>query len=202
MLRIPILRWGQPYSSLDEDDVVHFITGETLAKVSQANTGLLARDIRHAQRASECLREIPANDLVEMMKKAGEYYLNDTLPLGDGEQSPDDFARQQSATTGLPEHMCKANMHKNHFVLSHMGQMLDALTRGLDLDILTRGYGVEDRGVFGRDGRFAGGRRPHLRRLRRSVPPPRAAPAEQDEHGAERDCEVGHGFSDARWFVS
>lgn len=147
MLRIPILRWGQPYSSLDEDDVVHFITGETLAKVSQANTGLLARDIRHAQRARECLREIPANDLVEMMKKAGEYYLNDTLPLGDGEQSPDDFARQQSATTGLPEHMCKANMHKNHFVLSHMGQMLDALTRGLDLDILTRGYGVEDRGV-------------------------------------------------------
>ena len=130
MLRIPILRWGQPYSSLDEDDVVHFITGETLAKVSQANTGLLARDIRHAQRARECLREIPANDLVEMMKKAGEYYLNDTLPLGDGEQSPDDFARQQSATTGLPEHMCKANMHKNHFVLSHMGQMLDALTRG------------------------------------------------------------------------
>ena len=68
MLRIPILRWGQPYNSLDEDEVVHFITGETLAKVSQANTGLLARDIRLAPRAREKLREIPTAQLVEMMK--------------------------------------------------------------------------------------------------------------------------------------
>ncbi|MCH2373923.1 MAG: aldehyde dehydrogenase family protein [Planctomycetes bacterium] len=147
MLRIPILRWGQPYNSLDEDEVVHFITGETLAKVSQANTGLLARDIRLAPRAREKLREIPTAQLVEMMKAAGEYYMSDTLPMGDSAQTPDDFARQQSATTGLPEHMCKGNMKKNHFVLSNMSQMLDALTRGLPLDILTRGYGTEDRGV-------------------------------------------------------
>ena len=39
-------------------------------------------------------------------------------------------------------------MKKNHFVLSNMDQILDALTRGLDLDILTRGYGVESRGVM------------------------------------------------------
>ena len=53
----------------------------------------------------------------------------------------------QSATTGLPEHMCAANMKKNHFVLSHMGDILEALTRGLPFDVLTRGYGVEHRGV-------------------------------------------------------
>jgi acyl-CoA reductase-like NAD-dependent aldehyde dehydrogenase len=82
-----------------------------------------------------------------MMKRAAELFLKGTLPLGDGAQSPGDFARQQSATTGLPEHMCKANMQKNHFVLSHMGEILDALTRGLDLEILSRGYGVESRGV-------------------------------------------------------
>ena len=46
MLNLPILRWGQPYTSLEQDTVVHFITGETLAKVSQANTGLLGRDMR------------------------------------------------------------------------------------------------------------------------------------------------------------
>ena len=147
MLHIPILRWGQPYTSLDEDEVIHFVTGETLAKVSQANTGLLARDIRRASRARDSLREIPPAELSEMLQKAGEYYLRDTLTMGDSEQSPEDFARQQSATTGLPEHMCKANMAKNHFVLSHMDQMLDALTRGLDLEILSRGYGIEERGV-------------------------------------------------------
>jgi hypothetical protein len=44
--------------------------------------------------------------------------------------------------------MSKANMKKNHFVLSNMDKILDALTRGLDLNILTRGYGVESRGVM------------------------------------------------------
>ena len=39
--------------------------------------------------------------------------------------------------------MCKANMAKNHFVLSNMDKVLDCLTRGLELEILTRGYGVE-----------------------------------------------------------
>ena len=129
MLNLPILRWGQPYTSLEQDTVAHFITGETLAKVSQANTGLLGRDMRQAHRAREVLTAIPIADLIEMMKKAGDLYLNAALPMGDGEQSPDDFARQQSASTGLPEHMCKANMKKNHFVLSNMDQILDALTR-------------------------------------------------------------------------
>src|SRR5205823_9877767 len=37
---------------------------------------------------------------------------------------------------------------KNHFVLTHMDQMLDALTRGLPSNVLTRGYGVESRGII------------------------------------------------------
>jgi hypothetical protein len=59
VLNIPILRWGQPYTSLESDDVKHFLTGETLAKVSQANTGLLSRDMRLALRARQVLTEIP-----------------------------------------------------------------------------------------------------------------------------------------------
>src|SRR6266853_705981 len=148
MLNIPVLRWGRPYTSLEVDNVIHFSTGETLAKVSQANPGLLAKDIRQAQRARDVLCEIPIRDLVSMMKKAAGLYKDATLPMGDSEQSPADFARQQSASTGLPEHMCKANMAKNHFVLSNMDRILDCLTRGLDLEILSRGYGVESRCVI------------------------------------------------------
>lgn len=147
MVNIPVLRWGQPYTSLELDSVIHFVTGETLAKVSQANPGLLAKDMRNAQRARDVLREVSCRELVATMKKAANLYKDATLPMGDGVQSPDDFARQQSASTGLPEHMCKANMTKNHFVLSNMDRILDSLTRGLDLEILTRGYGVEPRGV-------------------------------------------------------
>jgi acyl-CoA reductase-like NAD-dependent aldehyde dehydrogenase len=148
MLSLPILRWGCPYTSLDHDTVVHFMTGEKLACVSQANTGLIGRDMREAGRARQILTEIPITELIGMMKKAADLYLNGTLPMGDGEQSPEDFTRQQSASTGLPEHMCRANMKKNHFVLSSMDQILNALTRGLNLEILTRGFGVEQRGVM------------------------------------------------------
>src|ERR1041384_6787488 len=107
MVKIPVLRWGQPYESLEFDKVVHFNTGETLAHVSQAIPGMLAKDMKKAQRARDVLREIPCRELVQMMKRAGDLYRDGNLQIGDGEQSPDDFARQQSASTGLPEHMCK-----------------------------------------------------------------------------------------------
>src|SRR2546428_1792435 len=147
MPHIPISRWGEPYKSLDLDKVVHFATGEVLAEVSRANGGLVERDMRHAQRAREALREIPIKQLLQMAKKAGELFASAELPLGDGTQTPDDFVKMQSATTGLPEHMCRFNMEKNQFVLAEMERILDALTRGLDMSVLSRGFGVEPRGV-------------------------------------------------------
>jgi acyl-CoA reductase-like NAD-dependent aldehyde dehydrogenase len=147
MIHIPVLRWGEPYKSMDVDKVAHFQTGEPLAEVSRANAGLVERDMRHAKRARDVLREIPIAELIRMVKKAADLYTSAELPLGDGTQTPDQFARMQSATTGLPEHMCRFNMKKNHFVLNEMEKILDSLTRGLDLNILTRGYGVEKRGV-------------------------------------------------------
>jgi acyl-CoA reductase-like NAD-dependent aldehyde dehydrogenase len=147
MLHIPVSRWGEPYKSLDVDQVVHFATGETLAEVSRANGGLIERDMRHARRARDVLREVPIPQLMQMVKKAADLYTQGELPLGDGTQTPEQFVRMQSATTGLPEHMCRFNMKKNHFVLNQMERILDALTRGLDLNVLSRGYGVEARGV-------------------------------------------------------
>jgi acyl-CoA reductase-like NAD-dependent aldehyde dehydrogenase len=147
MLHIPISRWGEPYKSLEVDSVVHFATGETLAEVSRADAAIVQRDMRQARRARDVLREIPVKDILQMVKKAADLYTKAELPLGDGSQTPEQFVRMQSATTGLPEHMCRFNMEKNHFVLNRMDQILDALTRGLDLDILSRGYGVEARGV-------------------------------------------------------
>src|SRR4051812_11475219 len=148
VLEIPVIRWGQPYESLEKQDVVHFETGETLATVHQANGGIVKMDMRKAQRARDVLREFSIPELVAMVGKAADLYLNAALPLGDGTQTPAEFCRMQSATTGLPEHMCAANMKKNAFVLTHMDQILDALTRGLPYEILTRGFGDESRGVI------------------------------------------------------
>ena len=146
MINIPVLRWGQPYTSIDVDRVAHFATGEPIASVSRANGGLIQRDMRKAARAREVLREIPIDDLISRAGQAGELYMNATLPMGDGSQSPEEFVRAQSATTGLPERMCRANMKKNAFVLAEMRRILTSLTRGLALDILSNGHG-EERGV-------------------------------------------------------
>jgi len=147
VLNIPVIRWGQPYQSLEVDEVRHFATGEPIAKVSQANGGIISRDMRQVKKARAVLRELPCSEIMQRLKQAADLYESGTLPIGDGSQSPDEFAHQQSASTGLPEHMCKANMAKNSFVLRNMPQILDCLTRGLDLNILTRGYGIESRGV-------------------------------------------------------
>jgi acyl-CoA reductase-like NAD-dependent aldehyde dehydrogenase len=146
MLHLPVLRWGHPYTSIDVDPVVHFATGEPIANVSRANGGLIHRDLRKAQRARDVLREIPIDELIARVGAAGTLYMDATLPIGDGTQSPDEFVRAQSATTGLPERMCRANMKKNAFVLAEMRAILTSLTRGLAFDILSSGHG-EERGV-------------------------------------------------------
>lgn len=147
MLHIPALRWGDPYKSLDAEKLVRFDTGEVIGEMSKIVGGLVERDMRFAQRARSVLCDITPSVLLEQCKRAGELYLEGTLEVGGEAQTPDDFVRLQSATTGLPYHLCRANMKKNHFVLSNMPKMLDALTRGLDSNILRKGYGVESRGV-------------------------------------------------------
>ena len=146
MLHLPVLRWGEPYTSMEVDEVVHFSTGEPIARVSRANGGLIQRDARKAHLAREALRQIPVDDLIARVGRAGELYMSATLPMGDGTQSPDEFVHAQSASTGLPERMCRANMKKNAFVLTEMRNILESLTRGLSLDVLATGHG-EERGV-------------------------------------------------------
>ncbi|QDT09600.1 aldehyde dehydrogenase family protein [Planctomycetes bacterium K23_9] len=148
MITLSPLRWGKPYESLDFHDVVHFDTGAPIAKVGQVGGGVVAKDLRKAYKAREALLKYSTGELIEMSIKAAELFENGTLSVGDSQQSVDDFVHQQSASTGLPEHMCRSNMVKNSFVLKNMGQILDCLTRGLDLSILSNGYGEEGRGVI------------------------------------------------------
>lgn len=148
MLEIPVIRWGKPYTSMEKAPVIHFETGEELAQMDQANGGLIKMDMRKAAKAREILLEFSIDELCEKAAKAAELFMTAELPLGNGTQTPEDFCNIQSATTGLPVHMCAGNMKKNAFVMQNMKDVLDALTRGLPFDILTKGYGMEDRGVM------------------------------------------------------
>ncbi len=148
MITLSPLRWGKPYESLDFNDVVHFDTGEPIARIGTVGGGIVGRDMRTAHQAREALLQLTIDDLIERCKQAAVLFESADLKVGDSMQSVTDFVHQQSASTGLPEHMCRSNMSKNSFVLSHIDQILDCLTRGLDLSILSRGYGEEGRGVI------------------------------------------------------
>ena len=102
MLDIPVIRWGKEYESLEKADVVHFNTGEPIASVSQANGGLVSRDMRKADLARKKLREFSCDDLIERVAKAADLFETETLAIGNGQQSPDEFVHHQSASTGLP----------------------------------------------------------------------------------------------------
>ena len=146
-MHLPAYRFGKPYESLERETLVHFLTGEKIAEVSQVGGAIVGRDLQKAGQARAALLAIDPEEIVERLQTAGNLYAHGTLTVGDSKQSPDDFVKQQSATTGLPESLCRANMQKNMFVLANMDRMLDALSRGLPPEIFWTGFGTEHRGV-------------------------------------------------------
>jgi acyl-CoA reductase-like NAD-dependent aldehyde dehydrogenase len=146
-MHLPAWRFGKPYESIERDTLVHFLTGEPVAEVSRVGGALVGRDLQKAHQARRALLALDPEDVVERLQTAGNLYANGTVTVGDTKQAPEDFVKQQSATTGLPESLCRANMQKNMFVLSNMDRILDALSRGLPTEILWKGFGVEQRGV-------------------------------------------------------
>ena len=147
MLHVPVLRAGVPYRSLDRVTLTEVGTGEPVAEVSQANRGLIARDLLGAAARQRNLREVPVSELLAICKRAGKLFVEGKLPL-DSEtgttQTPEDFIRCQSATTGMPRALCRGNMEKIRFVLDEMGRVLGGLTRGLDLRALDDGWVEQD----------------------------------------------------------
>jgi acyl-CoA reductase-like NAD-dependent aldehyde dehydrogenase len=141
MLHIPILRKGVPYRSLDIIRTPHYRTREIFVEISQANSGLIRRDLLDQRSAREALAAYSTSELIAMSKRAAGIFLNDSLPLGDTMQAPDDYARQLSATTGMPHVMVRKNMRKIHSALAEMEQVIAGLTRGVPLEVLDRGFG-------------------------------------------------------------
>ena len=148
MLHIPVLRWGQPYTSMDVDEVVHFATGEPIAKVSRANGGLIQRDMRKAQRARDVLREIPIDELIDARRHGGRaLHERARCRWATARRRRTSSCARSRPAPGLPERMCRANMKKNAFVLAEMRTHPDvADARPRRSTCCRAGYG-EERGV-------------------------------------------------------
>ncbi|MEX2273607.1 MAG: aldehyde dehydrogenase family protein [Vicinamibacterales bacterium] len=150
MLHIPLLRFGLPYKSLDVVTAPHHRTRRPFVELSQANVGLISRDLLRQGEARAALQRFAAEELIAMCKSAAPIFLTETLNVGDVDQTPQDYLEQLNATTGMPFVMGRRNMARVAAVLENMESILRGLTRGLDLRVLDRGYGEPSISFFPR----------------------------------------------------
>ncbi|MEM6910019.1 MAG: aldehyde dehydrogenase family protein [Verrucomicrobiota bacterium] len=145
---IPVLRigaQGEAYESLEVQSIQSIGNKGEAVKVHFANSGLVKRDMLDLKAARKALRRIPCRELLGMVKEAGERFLHDTLPLGlHDEQSPDDYVRQLSATSGLPVALVRRNMGRLKIVFDEVETILQGLSRGITPGALDQGYGQQN----------------------------------------------------------
>ena len=143
---IPALRRGLPYESLDKTEVRDHRTGAVRAVVSQVNAGIVRKDLKRISESRAALKSLRVAELLEISARAGEQFLNGTLPLGNNgdTQSPQQYIETLSATSGLPHVMVRRNMQKIHDALTGMAGILKGLTRGLDLSLLDSSFGEQN----------------------------------------------------------
>ena len=139
---IPVLRGGKEYRSLDVVELKSARDGTPLAEVSQANAGIVRRDLRKSAERAAVLRAVPIHELLERCSAAARIFLEDELPLGEGAtQAPEEYVASLSATSGLPHVMCRRNMQKVALVMREMPTILRGLMRGMDPSVLDGGIG-------------------------------------------------------------
>jgi len=141
----PVLRWGERTRAWRPIKSFTSPAARPSPRSAAANGGLVERDMRHARQApAKCCAISPSRSCSRWSRRPASCTTKGEAAArrrhADGRPVR---AHAVGDEPGLPEHMCRFNMEKNQFVLSEMERILDALTRGLDLNVLTRGYGVE-----------------------------------------------------------
>lgn len=140
LMHVPILRGGRPYRSMDVLRTLNYRTREPFVEISQANVGLIRRDMRYQAKTREILAGFSAKELFGICSRAAALFGESPLPLGDATQSPEDYVRQVTATTGLPHVMVRRNMQKIRGVMADVETVVNGLTRNLDPAVLDEGH--------------------------------------------------------------
>ena len=146
-VHVPVLRRGEPYTSLTRVTLPDVRSGAPVASVSQANPGLAARELARADAAQASLAGLSTAELLAIGRRAAVAFATEELPVGDEPQSPERYLEQLAATTGMPQALGRRNVEKVRFVLDGMAGVLAGLTRGLDPAVLDAGFGRLESGT-------------------------------------------------------
>jgi hypothetical protein len=118
----------------------HYRTREPLVEISLANVGLIRRDLSHQEETRSILAGFSTKDLYRICSRAAWLFAEGVLPLGEASQSAEDYVRQVSATTGLPNVMVRRNMQKIRTVMADVEGVVNGLTRNLIPEVFDAGY--------------------------------------------------------------
>ena len=117
-----ILRHGVPYRSLDVVRVPHHRTREPFVEdqpgQSRPDPARLCGRTRRQRARAALARDAVDAAARHVRARRRTSSCDDTLPLGDAAQTPDDYVRQLSATTGMPHVLVRRNMQKIAGVLT------------------------------------------------------------------------------------
>ena len=142
---IPIYRFGTVYESLDTTTIDDFRGTVQTATVSQANPGMIRRDMKKISKAFAALQSRSTDEMIAIAKEAGRLYMEGTLPVDDTtSHSPDEYAATLSANSGLPLTLVRGNMEKVAYMLSHVEDVIHGLTRGLDHAVIDKGIAEQN----------------------------------------------------------
>ena len=87
-MHLPALRFGKPYESLERTTLVHFLSGEPVAELSQVGGAMLGRDLQKYSRAArQAIVSIDPEEIVKRLQTAGNLYAQGTLTVGDSKQT-------------------------------------------------------------------------------------------------------------------
>src|SRR5260370_29905848 len=106
MLHIPLLRHGKPYRSLDFVRVPHYRTREPFVEISQANVGLIRRDLLDLDDVRARLAGIFSAELFRIFIGGAEHFLYGSPPPRDRKHTPAEYAGPGSATTPPSPVLC------------------------------------------------------------------------------------------------
>ncbi|NBP89412.1 MAG: aldehyde dehydrogenase, partial [Planctomycetia bacterium] len=70
-MHLTAFRFGKPYESLERNQLVHFMTGEPIAEVSQVGGAIVGRDLMRAERGRQALLALDPEEVVERLQTAG-----------------------------------------------------------------------------------------------------------------------------------
>lgn len=146
MNRLPALRFGERYDSLDQNPIVDLGSGEQLGSLSLVTEAMIATDCLRGGKlrsALDSLQAIPVRRRIEMSVRAADFFEHESLDGGGAPQTLSHYIDTLARISGLSHQLARGNTNRICDALLQTEAIMNGLSRGLPLDIYDSGLGAQ-----------------------------------------------------------